>query len=353
MTMEKYFVRTEIGSEFWDVPVKETEENLFPADTRWFVCGTGALQHIIGDIQESIDLKKVGVPSWCCSCMIEPFVKAGITVVFYPVYVDGERRLACDYTVTADCDATLILTYFGYDRLNANGTPGGILIRDLTHSLFCREYADAQYYFGSLRKWAGFWTGGYAWKKGCWNLPQPVQPADTGFLRLRQEAMSMKLAYLKGATDKKDYLDIFEDAEDYLDCCGVEQGCDRDIQCARKLDTAHIRARRTENAKVLLESLKDMALFPEIGEHDCPMFVPILLPDRQFRDELRRHLISKEIYCPVHWPVSELHGLGEKESGLYDRSLSIVCDQRYDTLDMIRIADVIKAFGGWNVRHLL
>ena len=342
--MKKGFVRTEIGSEFWDIPVGKPEAALLPEDTRWFISGTAALGYIIQDIQRTAAVKRVGVPSWCCSCMIQPFLDAGLTVVFYPVYPDAENRLTCDYAAVSDCDVTLVLSYFGYTRLNVTGLPGGILIRDLTHSLFCRKYDDADYYFGSLRKWAGFWTGGYAWKNGSWLADEAVEPVDAGYLRLRKDAMERKLDYLTGAAHSKDYLDQFEAAEDFLDQCGIMGSCVRDIQCARELDAAYLKKRRTENARILLEGLQELALFPEIQKDDCPMFVPILLPDRQTRDGLRRHLISREIYCPVHWPISQLHVLGEKEKVLYDRSLSIVCDQRYDEQDMMRILEAIKAF---------
>lgn len=344
--MEKNFVRTEIGSEFWDVPMKKPSGAPLPADTQWFICGTSALRYIIQDIQKNVELKQVGIPSWCCSCMIEPFVDAGISVAFYPVYVDEAEGLTCDYEAVAECDATLILSYFGYESLKTKGHPGGILIRDLTHSLFGRKYEDAQYYFGSLRKWAGFWTGGYAWKKEPWNLPQSVLPADVAFLHGRDDAMTRKLEYLTGMTDSKAYLEQFEDLEDFLDHCGIMGSCERDIHCARKLDAAFVKTRRRENALVLLSYFKDMAVFPEMQEHDCPMFVPILLPNKEVRDNLRRYLISKEIYCPIHWPISELHQLGAKERELYDRGLSLVCDQRYDTADMMRIVDAIHVFMG-------
>ena len=156
--------------------------------------------------------------------------------------------------------------------------------------------------------------------------------------------MDRKQDYLTGVSDSKDYLELFEEAEDFLDHCGIMGSCQQDIQLAGQLDSAFIRSRRRENALVLLESLKDLALFPEVLENDCPMFVPVLLPDQKIRDQLRRYLISREIYCPVHWPVSQFHVLSEKDRVLYDRSLSIVCDQRYDREDMKRIVEAIKSF---------
>lgn len=73
------------------------------------------------------------------------------------------------------------------------------------------------------------------------------------------------------------------------------------------------------------------------------MFVPVLVPGGK-RDELRRYLIKNEIYCPVHWPVSDYHRLDNKEQFIYDNEISLVCDQRYTEEDMYRMVKKIKAF---------
>ena len=344
--MNMDFTRLEIGSEFWDVPTSERVSLLWPLDTQWFISGTSALEYIICDLQKCDRVERVGIPAYCCSCMIQPFVDAGLTVVQYPVYVDSDSGLlTCDYEVTSDCDATLVMSYFGYDQLETIGNPGGIIIRDLTHSLFCRDYDDAQYYFGSLRKWAGLWTGGYAWKKDSWSTLQQIVPADIIYLQRRADAMAMKVEYLMGTTDKKEYLHLFEESEEFLDQCGILGSCERDIDCARRIDAGYIRTRRRENAQVLLDALKNIALFPEIRGNDCPMFVPIILPSKEVRNRLRGYLTAHEIYCPIHWPISSLHVLGAKERELYDCALSIVCDQRYNVEDMRRIVDTIRMFG--------
>jgi hypothetical protein len=52
-------------------------------------------------------------------------------------------------------------------------------------------------------------------------------------------------------------------------------------------------------------------------------------------------LIREQIYCPIHWPKSPYHGdCGE----LYDRELSLICDQRYDLTDMARMVGVIQRY---------
>lgn len=315
-------MRREIGSEFWSVPVAG-ENGLFPQDTHWFRSGRSALEAIL---QEN-DFKTAAVPMWCCDSMIAPFLEAGIRVRFYPL---GEEP--------PKADAALVLDYFGYTGHSPIGSFDGTVIRDVTHSLLSRDYTDAHYHFGSLRKWAGFYTGGFAW--GLKEAP-PYLADESGFRPLRQQAMEEKERYILGQTDSKAYLSVFSMAEDCLEQPGIFPGALRDRELAARLDVDFIRKRRRENASVLLEAFADLSVFPELKATDCPMFVPVLT-DR--RDELRRHLIQNEIYCPVHWPVSPIHRLTKDQEAFYGRELSLVCDQRYTAADMRRMVDTIKEF---------
>ena len=336
-------IRDEIGSEFWSIPVADNEQSAFPQQTRWFISGTSALQYILKDIIQNNNPQSAAIPSWCCECMIEPFIREGLDVFFYSVYVDESGTLTCDYTTAPSCDITLEISYFGYQAQTIKGKPDGILVRDLTHSIFCEKYEDADYYFGSLRKWAGFWTGGYAWKKSGWVISDNIMEIDFAYVELRKGAMEEKLRYLRGEQEDKTYLASFDQAEDYLDHCCIMKGSSRDIQAALNFDIQTVCAKRKQNAKCLLKALRGYALFKSIGENDCPLFVPILLEPAQ-RDELRKFLIRNRVYCPVHWGVTDLHRLTEPQKYLYDHELSIVCDQRYGQEDMHRIIELITQF---------
>lgn len=323
-------MRTEIGSEFWNVPTGQLN-GLFGADTKWFLSGRSALKAILSQAK----IRKAALPSWCCDSMILPFLQAGIEVSFYPVYI--ENGLVQDLS-GVDADGILVMDYFGYTGQTDLSGYDGTVIRDVTHSLLSKTYTDADYYFGSLRKWAGFWTGGYGW-----GVDLAAPPADKEYVALRQQAMEEKNRYICGETENKDYLAQFARAEQWLETAKVTGAADRDIIQARALDVAFIKSRRRENAQRLLDAFSDIAVFPQMGEQDCPMFVPILVPKGQ-RDALRRFLIDRQIYCPVHWPVSEYHRLDERSGALYAQELSLVCDQRYTPQDMDRIIDAIKEF---------
>lgn len=329
----------EIGSEFWDVPIASKTNDLFPEKTQWYLSGRSALHAVIHDLGE---VRSVSLPSWCCDSMIKPFIDAGLEVKFYPVFFN--EGLVQEFAF--DADILFLMDYFGYTGVTPDLSGyEGIVIRDVTHSLFSASYHDADYYFGSLRKWCGVWTGGYAWTKDGHKLDEGK--IDIDYVSLRKQAMHEKGQYIDGRRNDKEYLKIFSDAEDLLEGMSVFQAAERDIKVAYHLNVEEINDKRRANAEVLRKAFSDWLIFSSTSPTDTPMFVPVLVPDGK-RDELRRFLIKEEIYCPIHWPVSVYHRLNEKEQFSYDNELSLVCDQRYTEEDMSRIVETINSFIGGN-----
>ena len=326
----------EIGSEFWDVPVCEHINNFFPESTQWFLSGRSALQAIIKELG---GVRSISLPSWCCDSMIKPFVDAGMDVCFYPVYWQKELIQETDL----NCDALFLMDYFGYTSVLPDLREyKGIVIRDVTHSFFSTYYSDADYYFGSLRKWCGVWTGGYGWTRDGHKLAEG-KDSDKGYSPLRKQAMEQKTEYINGQREGKGYLNIFNEAEDVLDYVGIAPAIDRDVQLAQRLDVELIKCSRRRNAEVLRRAFPEWLIFPKLSRLDTPMFVPVLVPDGK-RNELRRHLIKQDIYCPIHWPISEYHKLDGRTAFIYENELSLVCDQRYTEDDMFRMVEAIKDF---------
>lgn len=313
-------MRNEIGSEFWNIPIAG-ENHIFPDNTNWFISGRSALKAILTEN----NFKNAMVPMWCCDSMIKPFVDAGIKVSFY---TDKPKA----------ADVALVMDYFGYISGKTYENYPGVVIRDVTHSLLSKQYDDADYYFGSLRKWAGFWTGGYAWG---YKNPINYVPDTSSYIELRKKAMNMKSDYISGKTESKEYLRVFDVAEEELENIGILPAAERDIQAAMCLDVDKIKAQRRKNAEILLSAFREKAIWPFIGDNDCPMFVPIRTDGR---NGLKKYLIQQEIYCPVHWPVSNLHSLDSEAEELYGEELSLVCDQRYTEEDMMRIVSAIEKY---------
>ena len=330
----------EIGSEFWNVPISEAQNSLFPDNTVWFLSGRCALRAIIHDIQRKIHFQSVALPSWCCDSIVAPFLQAGVTVKFYSVYV-ASGQLKQDFAEAVGCDAVLVMDFFGYRRLESFSYDG-LVIYDATHSVFSPSVIDADYTFGSLRKWAGFSSGGFAYAKSGM-LETVVSEMGADYIAMRRMAMEKKRTYISGCTGSKEFLQMFGKAEEILDVSSREAGAEEDVYVAKHLDVEQIVSRRRENAAILLDAVSDFAVFPELLTNDCPLFVPLLIPDGK-RDALKRHLISRGIYCPVHWPLTSFHTLQEPQTTIYSEEISLVCDQRYDERDMERICKEINVF---------
>lgn len=335
-------MRSEIGSEFWDIPLAPDENNFFPPHTTWHLSGRAALASVLKDICAKCTAHTAALPSWCCESMIQPFLDAGFEVFFYPVHMIG-GVLYQEQGNCPPCDVTLVMDYFGY-RQAGFAPKGGTVIYDATHSLLSGRPREADYVFGSLRKWAGFYSGGFAYAAAGIAIPtQDENDRAARYIALRRRAMGEKYAYLTGKTEEKVHLKTFAAAEELLDAGLAGSPDTEDITSARHLDTELLRGRRRENAAILLEYVKEWAVFRELQENDCPLFVPIIVPAER-RDALRRHLVNENIFCPIHWPVSPLHRLDEQTREIYQTELSLVCDQRYGADDMRRVGQAVQSF---------
>ncbi len=79
-----------------------------------------------------------------------------------------------------------MVDYFGFSSDINMEYSDKIIIRDLTQSVFSKKHEDTDYYFGSLRKWKGVYTGGFALKKGLWNISIDFPEVDRYYLHLRK-----------------------------------------------------------------------------------------------------------------------------------------------------------------------
>lgn len=332
---------SEIGSEFWDVPVCESNNAIFPDNTMWYLSGRSALMAIIDDIKKRITFNYVALPSWCCDSMIEPFLNKNILVKFYTVSFEN-NFVKFDFSDINNCDVMLVMDYFGYIR-DIEHNFNGLIINDVTHSVFSKKIHVSDYTFGSLRKWAGFFTGGFAYKNDGRELKGYKTLVDTEYIFMRKLAMSKKTDFINGNSSAKDFLEVFSLAEKILDEYPFGNADDYDVIRAKKLDTTFIKERRRNNALVILKKFADISIFPELKDDDCPLFVPLIIENGK-RDLLRKHLIDKKIYCPVHWPLTKAHNLNKEQSSIYMNEISIICDQRYTTDDMERICKEINSF---------
>ncbi len=318
-------VMREIGSEFHKVIPDSGHGLIFPKPGSLVFSGRTAIESVLKKLP---DARTALLPSYCCESMIIPFRAAGINVNYYDVDWDDRLKIEIDDTA----DILLWCNYFGYK--NEMPSFNGVIVEDITHSFLSEEtcHSHSDYLIASLRKWEPINCGGYCSVEANGKEP-PKEYVD-----LKTAAMKLKTEYLEDLqVEKKErFLQMFGENNQWLakNYSGLLIDDYSQIYL-QHVDMEKQRRIRRENARVLYENLRGKVkfMFP-IEDMDCPLFVPILLPNREV---VRAHLTRNEIYCPVHWPKPE----GCK-SNIYYQELSLICDQRYGIEDMERIVSVIR-----------
>ena len=360
MSGSKY---AEIGSEFWISEVDERTDSLiafdpselgFAGDSRLLLSGRTAIDWICSDIQAISKRSKVYMPAYCCDSMIYPFINRGFSLEFYDMELNGNR---VQYLLEEkEFDIFYLNNYFGFPNtidgryLLDLKNKGVTIIYDCTHSLLmsddlCKELAD--YTFASIRKWSEVATGAIVSKKnGCF---QNKTVLDCPYADSKIDGMKLKGEYIHGnhSVEKSAFFEKFGIFNESLSENYQNYSIDRDsfkILC--NFDFARMRQKRNENSRFLYDSLKNLGyVFPFGNPEDCsPLFLPIFFSLKEERDSVRSILIKNNIYCPVHWPKHKYVTLDMKANEIYDRELSLICDQRYGLDEMEQIVEILKIY---------
>ena len=344
---------SEIGSYFW-LDGKENNSldgiNWLPSvqDSCFAFSGRNAIDIALRDILNNRSIGRVYAPSYCCVSMLQSFIDRGLKVEFYEV---GFRNGAFTYELPkADANTVvLIMSYFGLGVQDAHEAiakihgQGAVVIEDITHSLLRSTPAseNSDYLVASLRKWFAIPTGGWVGKKNGQLAEKPDIESDQA-VKEKIAGMREKYAYLAGEIESKEDF-LLTQAKFDNDLIHVDRMLKIDstsLGILSGLDIASAAAQRRRNAEVLLNGLGDLngtaMTLPAVNlAEDTPLFLPVFL-ETENRDSLRRYLIERGIYCPIHWP--EVMGASV---GVRANELSLICDQRYSEGDMQAIVDAI------------
>ncbi len=353
---------SEIGSEFWQYDSNEINNYQIPQWLNWgkenrlLASGRAALDHIICDIKATRLFKTVYMPSYCCQSMIEPFISNEVEVLFYEVVLNQNGGLQYNIDYNINFDVVFIMSYFGYSSHDFSeivdifkNKRGKVIIEDATHSLFQIKAfnTNSDYVLASFRKWMAIPGGALASKMNSVFNIDLLTKIHEEYVNLRVEGMRLKDLYINyRQIDKKSFLQIFYDAEKILDkhykCYTIDN---LSLSIINQIDINEIRTKRIENANYLLEGISMnsniIPLYKSINASDCPLFLPIILR-AGIRDSVKKLLLENNVYCPIHWPKSEIHKLNQKSEFIYDHILSIICDQRYSHEEMNRIIEILK-----------
>ena len=332
----------EIGSEFWleHDPTWICNDR----DGIYVLSGRTAIDLIIQDILSHKQIESVYLPAYCCDSMILPFTKRGIKVDLYDVGVDGDLHFYIDEDFK--CDVLYLTNYFGYhtsvdsNTINVFRERGTIIIYDKTHSfLMNNDDIEYDYSFASIRKWMGVVSGAVV--EGVKNVCLKKYP----YLSCREGAMRQKKLFIEGddSVSKDVFLNLYNEFNIHLQNEYIDYEMDElSYSIYKTIDLDIIRNCRIENAKFLHDNLKGVDFLCRLTDDACPLFVPVIFKSKDERNAVRKKLIDNQIYCPIHWPKNQLITSGMKVNNIFDRELSLICDQRYTVDEMTTIVNMIN-----------
>lgn len=354
-------MKKEIGSDFWTGCSQQGRHGCkWQQPKGWSLIetlsGRVALEYVVESLK-LIGTTSVYMPSYCCHTMIEPFLKHGLKVAFYDVVLT-ETGLKRQFNPNHCCDVVFMLDYFGHIDEETSviakeqKAKGKTLIYDATHSIYSVfDPTIYDYVFGSYRKWMDV-NCGFVAVKGKADIDLGADWHQfKAYTDMRTQMFDLKARYMNDEdVDKHQFLAWINEAEEMLERDYHHTLPDqRSLDVLWQTDYSYLVQSRRHNANILIKGIAELkdervrCLMGELGRQDTPLFVPVWI-HADIRNDLRRYLIEHNIYCPVHWPLSDLHTISIAATEIYQSELSLLCDQRYDHSDMYRIVETIKDY---------
>ncbi len=307
-----------------------------------FCSGRGALSAILNHLfSKKDDGRKILLPDYLCSSITKVCVDKKIPYSFYRVLANLLPDESDLLDKVNDGDIVLLVSYFGMVKtesvakvIKEKSPETTIIVDDVQNFYSVEKYSEADYRFNSYRKWFAVPDGAEVFcKSECLKVPKK----DNDFAKYKFSGNVLK-NFADWIGDDL-CLDLIEKGEAILD----EQ---YDCKCSKigqaliqQISFDEIKDKRMENAAYLHEQLDKIGVKHVYEMGAVPLFVPIFVDNRS---TIRKELFANAIFAPVHWPFESSNLNGFEKNPIYDKELSLICDQRYSLDDMDKQLNVLK-----------
>lgn len=293
------------------------------------------------------------VPSYLCDSMIYPFQINSWTLRQLPV--DGDLAVRPRNLLSQVTAGVLLHTpYFGrqdspamLDALDTLRRRGVVVLVDETHRVFSDPSPVADIRVASLRKFLPLYDGGYVTGlSGQLHPSLQNSPPESEIAVLRRIAMLSKSNALASGDDNQTYRALFARAEHATEIrTQPAHMSEESISLLHRLDIDLIRRTREINSILLAETLGQSDRFRVINPPTEDLLPSHLVLETDDVSGLQQYLARQRIYCPIHWPPSEVL---PRAGNWPDRYISLPIDHRYSEPDMMRMAACIQTFFATN-----
>lgn len=282
--------------------------------------------------------------------MILPFHAHGWELV--PIEVDEKVAMRPEAVGSAigSAERTAIVhaPFFGQTsssaligELRAAQSNGAAIITDDTHRSLSAASPIGDFRIASLRKLLPVCDGAYAFGLRVHEAPELAEN-DGVASTLRAEAMAMKTAHMKEADPSRKHLNLFRMAEEMLEARTMPTSISlAAATLLRHINYPTVVRRRRSNAASLYSALRPCRDYVVVNPRSRNTLPSHLVLRLSKVSELRTYLAANGVFCPIHWPPSQVLPRNTDWPKIY---LSLPVDQRYSDEDMIRAAALVDAF---------
>ncbi len=323
----------------------------------FFRDGRQAVKSVLLNTKKLLKKEICYLPAYLCHSILKPFKELNLKVKFYT----HKHPLKPILDKNIKNSLIYFIDYFGTEPIfNKNILnlldKENIVILDITHSIFNRSRFKIEhenlYLVSSLRKVFPIPDGGVLYYT---NSAFKVKKSFPEGYENMLEAMVLKTMYLKNyeriiskdANKLKNlFLVMYKNYEVNKDSEPIQL---QDIPfislyILRKINISYITRKRFENLKFMYSNIHNKKYFLfNLDDIKSPFTLPLIFESEEERNRVKKLLIEKDIYPPIHW---DLEGIIPKnysyEHELSKRILSIPIDQRYGKKEMSKVANILN-----------
>lgn len=320
---------TEPVGGYFSLELPQVEE--YHKDALRLNTGRNCLEYIL----RSRGHKKVYLPYYICSVVLEPFEKLGVQYVFY--HVDERLELKDNLSVKAG-EALLYVNYFGLKQRYVEHLAelyGTSLIIDNTQAFYAKPVKGIDTFY-SCRKFFGVPDGAYLYtEKLLGSEFEQDESYDRMSHLLRRIDQGAEAGY-----------DDFRKNDDCLSDQPVRRMSRLTHRLMRGVDYEGVACRRRANYRLLEKELGESnKIVLDLEDDAVPMVYPYLTSVKG----LRENLIADKVFVACYWPdVMDWVDDASLEYCLASRMLPLPIDQRYgeETMKgMVRKLNGLKCKG--------
>lgn len=268
-------------------------------------------------------VKKVYIPFYICSSVVEIAKRAGVEIERY--YISKEL-LPINVELKTDLEIILIVNYFGilYEKIKKILPQYSKVIIDNTQAFFADPILKRGVYnVYSCKKFLGVPDGGYLIAKELSEYPleQDYSSEHMDFC-LQSIEYGTGYAYESKKENDKRFLSEIKKMSPITN------------QILQNVDYTFVRECRMKNYAILQEKLKKYNQFNLEQIKFIPYYYPLFL-----KKGIQTELVKEKVYVPILWRELINDLFTDKPERIYSENIVYLpLDQRYSEYDMLEIA---------------